>query len=94
MKLTGIIKEVCDIRTIEKQDGDKIQTRQVVIEEVNADHPQSVAVELQGKKAEEFDMQRGDMVEVTVNVRAWKYMGRDGKEQYGNSFRYPWFRKL
>ena len=94
MKLQGIIKEVCDKRTIAKQDGDKIVTRQVVIEEIGTDYPQSVAVELQGDKAEKCDLERGDTVEVTVNVRTWKYMGRDGKEAWSNSFRYPRFKKL
>ena len=94
MKLTGIIKEVCAVRTIEKQDGEKIILRQVVVEEVGVDYPQNVAVELQGERAEQFDLERDDMVEVTVNVRSWKYMDRNGAEVWGNSFRYPRFKKL
>lgn len=94
MKLTGIIKEVCALRTIDKSDGDKIVTRQVVIEEVGVDYPQSVAVEMQGERAEHFELEKGDMVEVTVNVRTWKYMDKNGNEQWGNSFRYPRFKRL
>ena len=85
---------MCPVRTIEKQDGDKIIMRQVVVEEVNVDYPQNVAVELQGERAEHFDLEKGDMVEVTVNVRAWKYMDRNQHEVWGNSFHYPRFKKL
>lgn len=94
MKLTGIIKEVCAVRTIEKQDGDKIIMRQVVVEEIGVDYPQTVAVELQGERAEHFEFEKGDMVEVTVNVRAWKYMDRNHQEVWGNSFRFPRFKRL
>lgn len=72
----GKLTAISPIVEVLSQKGEKMNKRSIILEEVNAQYPESVAVTLWNEKATEFRHNVGDLVKVNFSCRA--FMSREG----------------
>lgn len=76
-KFTGKVIYIGELRSGTAQSGKEWATQELVIEELNAEYPQTLVGDVWGKdKVEHLNVKQGDIVSCTYNLKGRQYNGR------------------
>jgi len=75
MELTGKIIEVLELQTGAKKDGGTWQKQQYVLE-TEGEYPKKVCFMVWGDNVDKFNIQKGELVKVDLDLESREYNGR------------------
>lgn len=75
MELTGKIIEVLELQTGTKKDGGTWQKQQYVLE-TEGEYPKKVCFMVWGDNVDKFNIQKGELVKVDLDIESREYNGR------------------